>query len=229
MTKGRDNAAESLSDVLELVRIRRQSGSLSVERFQGGRFEEGEVYFQGGQPTYAHTGNMSGQEALTWMLNWHQVFFTFIVENQDTAATITSGIPANPGNALATNVPTASFPATPPGGSANRNVPTPASILPQINSRERPRSVNEAEKSSKLGEHSGGGVTGTPGLEWLVPQKVGKERDVLSLPLTRPQRSIYLLVNGRRTISDLSRCTRKSMQEIELLLSELREQDLISI
>ena len=82
MTKGRDNAAESLSDVLELVRIRRQSGSLSIERFQGGRFEEGEIYFQGGQPTYARTGNMSGQEALTWMLNWHQVFFTFIVEDQ---------------------------------------------------------------------------------------------------------------------------------------------------
>jgi hypothetical protein len=227
MTKGRDNAAESLSDVIELVRIRRQSGSLSVERLQGGRFEEGEIYFQAGQPTYAHTGIMSGQEALTWMLNWHQVFFTFIVEDQHTPATISFGMSAHPGNALATNVPTASFPAPLPQGSAKRNLPTTAPIVPQMNKKEVPRSVNEPEKSSKSGEHSG--VTGTPGLEWLIPQKVGKERDVLSLPLTRPQRSIYLLVDGRRTISDLSRCTRKSMQEIERLLSELREQGLISI
>src|SRR5438034_2218712 len=227
MTKGRDNAAESLSDVLELVRIRRQSGSLSVERFQGGRFEEGEIYFQGGQPTYAHTGNMSGQEALTWMLNWHQVFFTFIVEDQRTPAIISSGIPPHAGDALAPNVPTASFPTSLPQGNANRSLPTTGPKLPQMNNREVPRSVNEPEKSSKSDEQSG--VTGTPGLEWLVPQKVGKERDVLSLPLTRPQRSIYLLVDGRRTISDLSRCTRKSLQEIERLLTELREQDLISI
>src|SRR5207248_10267563 len=109
MTKGRDNAAESLSDVLELVRIRRQSGSLSIERFQGGRFEEGEIHFQGGQPTYAHTGNMSGQEALTWMLNWHQVFFTFIVEDQSASATIPSDIPPNPGDTMAPQVPTTSF------------------------------------------------------------------------------------------------------------------------
>ena len=96
-----------------------------------------------------------------------------------------------------------------------------------MNNRAVLGNVNEPEKSSLLGQHSG--VTGTPGLEWLVPQKMGKERDVLSLPLTRPQRSIYLLVDGRRTISDLSRCTRKSMQEIERLLSELREQGLVSI
>jgi len=227
MTKGRDNAAESLSDVLELVRIRRQSGSLSIERFQGGRFEEGEIYFQGGQPTYARTGNMSGQEALTWMLNWHQVFFTFIVEDQRAPATISSGIPPNPGDTLAPNVPTASFPTALPQGNANRSLPTTGPIPPQMNNRAVPRNVNEPEKSSLSGEHSG--VTSTPGLEWLVPQKMGKERDVLSLPLTRPQRSIYLLVDGRRTISDLSRCTRKSMQEIERLLSELREQGLVSI
>ena len=64
MIKGRDNAAESLADVLELVRMRRQSGLLSVERMQASRFEEGEIYLQAGQPTYAHTGQLLGQEAL---------------------------------------------------------------------------------------------------------------------------------------------------------------------
>jgi hypothetical protein len=69
----------------------------------------------------------------------------------------------------------------------------------------------------------------TPGLEWLVPQKLGNDRDVLSLPLTRPQRSIYLLIDGHRSVADLARCTRKSLQEIERLLSELKERGLISI
>ena len=69
----------------------------------------------------------------------------------------------------------------------------------------------------------------TPGIEWLVPQKRGIEREVLSLPLTRRQRFIYFLVDGRRTVSDLSRCTGKNIQEIELLLSELQEQGLVAV
>ena len=69
----------------------------------------------------------------------------------------------------------------------------------------------------------------SPGIEWLVPQKRDTERDVLSLPLTRRQRFIYFLVDGRRSLSDLSRCTGKTIQEIELILSELQAQGLVSI
>ena len=71
--------------------------------------------------------------------------------------------------------------------------------------------------------------TSTPGIDWLVPQKRGIEREVLALPLTRRQRFIYFLVDGRRTIADLARCTGKNTQEIELILSELQEQGLIAV
>lgn len=69
----------------------------------------------------------------------------------------------------------------------------------------------------------------TISIEGLIPHKRGKEQEVLSMPLTRPQRFIYFLIDGRRTISDLARCTRKNIQEVEWILSELREQNLISI
>ena len=68
-----------------------------------------------------------------------------------------------------------------------------------------------------------------PGLEWLTPQKRDVGRDVLSLPLTRRQRFIYFLVDGQRTLSDLSRCTGKNIQEIELILKELQAQGLVNI
>jgi hypothetical protein len=163
MIKGRDNAAESLAHVLELIRTRRQSGLLSVGHMQENRFEEGEIYFQAGQTTYARTGQLLGQEALLRMLSWRQVYFTFLADQ--------------------THV----------------NIPS---------------------------DNSNGS---TPGLEWVVPRKLGKERDVLSLPLTRPQRSIYMLVDGHRTLADLSRCIRKSIPEVERLLSELQERGLVSI
>ena len=229
MTKGRDNAADSLSDLLELVRMRRQSGSLSVERFHAGRLEEGEIYFQGGQPTFAHTGQLSGQEALSWMLSWHQVYFSFNVEELRTSAAIPSAVPTSASNAVAANAQTSPLSATPSQVNTNTSMPTTPSRLPPANAgiREVARRAGDPDNTNKATGLNASPAT--PGLEWLVPQKVGGERDVLSLPLTRPQRSIYLLVDGRRTISDLSRCTRKSVQEIERLLTELREQGLISI
>ena len=68
-----------------------------------------------------------------------------------------------------------------------------------------------------------------PDLEWLIPQRHDVGRDVLSLPLTRLQRHIYFLVDGHRTLSDLSRCCGKSIQEIELVLRELQTQGLVTI
>src|SRR6266700_5601223 len=202
MTKGRDNAAESLSDVIELVRVRRKSGSLSVERYHGNRFEEGEIYFQRGQPTYAHSGQMSGQQALSWMFTWHHIHFTFNVEEPRIPATVSSAASTQASKAIAATSPPK---------------------LPRVNSRfsNVPASVTESDSTFKT--DSPDEISTTPGLEWLVPQKMGIEQDVMSLPLTRPQRSIYMLVDGHRTISDLSRCTRKNFQEIERLLTELRE------
>jgi hypothetical protein len=213
MTKGRDNAAENLSDVIELIHKRRQSGLLSIERIYGGLFEEGEIYFRGGLPIYARQSSVAGVDALSRLLRWHQVHFAFLTDQPQPAANIPATISVRANVATMTD-------------------PTAQSINPP-----RPNSNNTAPFNGRSQEVISGGnsqsvfpLTGnTPGLEWLVPQKLGNDRNVLSLPLTRPQRSIYLLIDGKRTVSDLSRCTRKSFQEIERLLSELQERGLISI
>ena len=154
MAKGN---AESLDGVLELARTRRQNGMMTIEHSQGGKVEEGEVFFQTGQPIHARVGHLVGQDALNWLMKWRYITYT---------------------------------------------IGTDASLQ---------------------------SVASTPGIEWLVPQKRGIEREVLALPLTRRQRFIYFLVDGRRTVADLARCTGKNTQEIELILSELREQGLVAV
>ena len=47
MAKGK---AESLDDVLELARMRRQNGMVTIEHTQGDKVDEGEVFFETGQP-----------------------------------------------------------------------------------------------------------------------------------------------------------------------------------
>ncbi len=213
MTKARDIAAENVSDVVELIRMRRQSGLLSIERIQDGLFEEGEIFFQNGQPIFAHQGQTTGTEALSRMLNWHHIYFAFLTDSPQPAANIPASIRTRANVAIATD---------PRSQSVNPFWLKPDTASPfESRSREDGAGVN-AQTSSSLSSN-------IPGLEWLVPQKLGNDRNVLSLPLTRPQRSIYLLIDGKRTVSDLARCTRKSFQEIERLLSELQERGLISI
>lgn len=232
MIQSRDNAAESLADVLELVRMRRQSGLLSVERPQANRFEEGEIYFQAGQPTYAHTGQFLGQEALHRMLSWRHVYFTFLADQQRPLANIPSALSVRDNTPMA-----AHSPSLPPGPNpsllnTNRNIPAislspPTSPRPpQVNANRITGEVSELD--NRYVQNTSDSNASTPGLEWLAPRKLGNDRDVLSLPLTRPQRSIYMLVDGHRTIADLSRCIRKSVPEVERLLSELQERGLIS-
>lgn len=200
MAKGK---AENLDEVLEVARLRKQSGMLTLEHTQGGRVEEGEVFLQAGQPIYARVGHLVGQDALNWLLRWRNISFSIGTEE----STPPGGTPAN--------------------GKENTAIPTP-----------------QTQHSPSAGDSFAGPVVGrvrgarsgstpansyAPGIEWLVPQKRGVEREVLSLPLTRRQRFIYFLVDGRRTVSDLSRCTGKNIQEIELILNELREQGLVAV
>ena len=213
MTKGRDNAAENLSDVIELIRKRRQSGLLSIERIYGGLFEEGEIYFQSGHPIYARQGQVASADALNRLLSWQQVYFAFLTDQPLPSTNMPSPI------GIRANVATA----TDPGAlSVNPTRPNPNNTGPlDGRSQENIPGSNPQPAFPLTGN--------TPGLEWLVPQKLGNDRNVLALPLTRPQRSIYLLIDGKRTVSDLARCTRKNFQEIERLLSELQERGLISI
>ncbi len=234
MTKGRDNTAESLGDVLELLRLRRQNGMLSVERVQEGRFEEGEIYFQGGQPAYACTGQMIGQEALTWLLSWHRVYFKFVIDQPLPLTEISAPIaPVSNSVSSRKNVPVA-INAVPPRLSQS-NIDESLSAIPRMSQASMNRASN---RSRDVPAYTSASLTPlipldvssvASGLEWLTPRRVDKERDVLSLPLTRPQRCIYLLVDGHRTVSDLARCTRKSLQEIERLLSELQARGLIAV
>ena len=80
MTNERAMTAESVSHVLDLARMRRLSGRLTIELQSGGRIQEGEMYLQAGQPVFARCESMVGQEALHTLLSWRDVQYTFQLE-----------------------------------------------------------------------------------------------------------------------------------------------------
>jgi len=190
MTKGRDDVAEHMSDLFALMRTRRQSGLLSVERYENGRFEEGEIRFQKGQPVDAHIQNRVGQEALSQLLTWRQVYFLFLPESSNTMPPSAPNISASPQSST-----------------VRPQVPR----LPQPNANRPPQPTSNASFYEQR------------------PQKLVSEQNVMSLSLTRLQRSLYLLVDGRRTVADLARFTNKDVQEVYRLLSELQARGFITL
>ena len=200
MAKGN---AESLHDILVFARTRRLNGMMTIEHIQGGKIEEGEVFFQTGQPLQARVGRMVGQDALNWLMKWQNI--TYSIGTDETLQSVATTNASNQNNATSSS--------TPSYGSPN-GLPSTEPIFRQ------PQANGKAAIPSN---------TSTPGIEWLVPQKRGNEREVLALPLTRRQRFIYFLVDGHRTVADLARCTGKNTQEIELILSELHEQGLVAV
>lgn len=204
MTKGRDIAAESLGDLLEVARGQQRSGMLRAEYSQDGRLEEGEIYLSAGQPIYARTGRLAGSEALNYLLRWRNIYFSFVTD-----------IPRPPANIFSSTRPSS---VTTPLGSRTQAL-TPLQL--PITGGLRPYPQEPRQSYAPPARAS------MPGIENMIPYKRGPERDIFSLGLTRRQRLIYFLIDGQRTVGDLARTTNKTILETEMIVGEIQEQGLI--
>lgn len=193
MRKQRKHPAERLSDVLELLYARRSSGLLSVERFEGQVFEEGEIYLERGKPVYARVDTRMGKGAFSWLSTWQQIYFAF---DKDAPNPMSQA---------------------PAGGTT-----------PPVSSPQQETAIPSARGSAPLVSTPSPNIHfPLSGVEHMVPRRQIVKDNVLEMPLTRTQRSIYLLIDGRRTIADLARCLGKNLQEVSQALRELQEQGLI--
>jgi hypothetical protein len=189
MKKEKAMQAENISNVLSAAYAQQHSGLISVECVhQRNHLEKGEVYVLAGQPVYARTGKLSGQEALNYLLNWQTIYFSFIADAP-----------------------------RPPANLSPRPRASPTSVLhetqPTIASRQ-PVARESGSKSDSM---------------QLIPQKRDPEQHAFSLSLNHRQRLIYFLIDGQRTIADLSRCSGKTVLEVEAVLQELQQQHLIVV
>lgn len=205
MTKGRDIAAESVSDLLEVARAQRRSGLLSAEYSQGARQEEGEIYLLAGQPIYARAGSLVGHEALQYLLRWRNIYFSFVTD-----------APRPPANIFASLQPDRNT------GPLYTRMLTPPAQFPATGRLRWSPVAEQSPAAPPPREH-------IPGIEWRVPQKVEPELENLFQQLTRRQRLIYFLVDGSRTVADLARTTNKTVLEVELILSELQELGMVTL
>jgi hypothetical protein len=236
MARARVTSTDRLSNIVEVVELGRRSGMLAVERGAGPTFQEGEIYFVGGHPTYAQTGNLRGREALAALAQWGECRFAFQADAPQPAPNISGplrsvGAPAErsaisqPGM-----VPAAGW------GASGSDWGSPARVPAY------PSGGNgQAAPAGSWGSSQPGGSwsTSQPGRANASavgplgrrPRRAPDVRDLMitvtTHNLSRSHRTILLLADGSHNVLDLARLASKSIDEVTQLLAELEARGLI--
>lgn len=225
-----------LGNVIQLIALGNRTGILKVMRGLGSTREQGEIHFVNGQPSFALLGQLLGQAALSVLQNWGESQYLFL----EGALPQQADRPSHDGDQISRP----GEPAPPAqGGFGPRLVPR----TPHLPGRPFPSAPTTAPLSmpptGPTSGFTGRGMTGnlsrntsgnmpsgpisTPPMRHeplqghFVPRRTASMDRLDTLPLDRRERMVLLLIDGHRSVADLTRLTRRSEQEVQLLLSHL--------
>lgn len=239
-----------LSNIIQMITLAQQSGILRVIRGHGTAREVGQIQFAEGEAIAALLGQLTGNSALSVLMNWGECLYSFDERAQadplaDLAALSNEG--ALPGTS-APSTPAPSFGSwprygygiTPPQSLGPLSGPVAsdpgAMSLPPTGTPSRPRAGHvpgiEDDRAMQVpveppAQRSPGAATLPtlpalrPELISAVPYRLHVAMAAVQLPLDRRERMVLLLVDGQRTIADLARLTRRNEHDLYAVLSHL--------
>jgi hypothetical protein len=223
-------ATNRLANVIQLITLGRQTGILRVYRGQGPSREAGQIQFVEGQPAAGLLGELIGNAAIRVLSNWGECFYAFediYFESDATTATEDDPWGTPYGAPPMGDSPWGSRAASnPPGGPASGSWPgyvtqTPSSY-PASNSGGLATNGALSGTNGYASSSQPGAPTTRSAQGARMPRRTVRADMTDTLPLDRRERMILLLVDGRRSISDLSRLTRRNEEEVHAVLVNLR-------
>jgi hypothetical protein len=223
-----------LGNVIQLIALGKQTGVLKVMRGLGSTREQGEIHFTDGQPTFAVLGQLVGNAALAVLQNWGESQYVFLEAplpppERPAYQFDPSGRQSEP-TTPSGNYRLSPVPRLPPApGRQMGELPAFTTPLPMNPGFDlgNGRSGNTGNLSRNRGNDMRSGPL--PPLSMrrdvihgdYVPRRLASMDRLDALPLDRRERMVLLLVDGRRSLADLVRLTRRSEQELQTILSHL--------
>lgn len=223
-------AAPSLPEVIKQLWIYRSSGILTIWPATGARQEDTRITIELGRPLYVHRGSHwenATESIMVWLSSWGEIHFSF----QSTEARLRLPPPAFSAPAQSTLLqqkPLSNNTQPPSLHTTNQQ----AKAIPGNRGRtgELPKPqylLNEEGKNSLI--RSSDSLPATMVGETAIAIHTSYGRVFPPAHLPRYDRTIFLLINGRRTISDLSQLTKRSTEEIYASLHRLQNLQIITI
>jgi hypothetical protein len=246
-----------LSNIVQMISLSRQSGILRVVRGQGPSQEMGQIRFLDGEPVSALLAQLTGNNALNVLMNWGECAYAFdetlIPDGSDSGpgaygqdpygyGRSTESGPATgswPSFGYPNSMPSSSPPAPSPvpyeqqgngyytgygsntGYGPNTSYPSrQPGMNPDMGYYPAPAPTTSATTSSSL-------PAMRPEMLRAVPYRMPISEQIDQLPLDRRERMVLLLIDGQRTVADLTRLTRRNDQELYSVLMHLNMLGLI--
>jgi hypothetical protein len=238
-------SAPSLSEVfIQLVRFH-LSGILTFRRAAGPRRDEVSIMVQDGRPLRIRSGvyEVDANQSVLQQLNaWGEIHFIFLPRSSPRQ------LPP-PGQPVRQEQAGQQPSRNPPQLRASPPVTQPLPALPATSRGSQGRILTETQGQSqskgKLRIHrnrlsqdpvttptpgaKGGGGRFSVAPEATIPSLTAKAKNYPIMNVPRYDRTILLLINGSRSISDLTHLTKRSLPAIYASLSRLRDQQLIEV
>jgi Domain of unknown function (DUF4388) len=195
MSQRRGITTDQFINVLQVIQLGRKTGRLIVERGEGTQREEGEILFDSGRVISAHTSYLTGEAALARLKTWGACRFIFMNTITERTTAPLPEIHALYGTA-AHDHPSFQDGHTPP------RVPTP-----------------------NYDQHGAwGAMTGpisTSGAPYRLYQTDEGVQMIVQAHLSRLHRHLFLLIDGQRTLAELTRLIGRRSEDVEQLLLDL--------
>lgn len=218
--------ATSLADIIKQLMSYRVTGILTIWHAAGSRQEEAKIMIEGGRPTYVRKGfitEYANESNLSWLNSWGEINFTF----QSTEPPLLQLPP--PAHPLQQSIPQEHSPPTVP------RRPAVTRPLSAISAATSPKPVARSRVSTKKIIKEGNSADSAYGLlpaiepTAVIPSLTSNGRDYPLTSIPRYDRTIFLLINGRRTVAVLARLTKRPVEDVYTSLYRLKNRRLITV
>lgn len=231
-------SAPSLAEVIRQLMLYRLTGVLTIRRATSTHKEEASLAIVQGQPVRVRWGTYednANESILKWINGWGEIHFIFYAkEVQRQLPPPHNGHPGTQNTQQHAQFPSPSsltrpLPAIPMSNSITRT-PLREEKQPAHRIHEEgiaytvplPAIAKQPPLQAR-GERAIAGIA----LEKNIPRLTAQARNFPITNLTRYDRTIFLLINDRRSIADLIQLTRRSLPEVYASLQRLKELQLI--
>jgi hypothetical protein len=206
MAQQRELLTDRLVRVISSIQRERGSGVLKVKRGEGTFLEEGTIVFVNGQITEARTGRLRDSGARNLLSTWENCRYLFMPSSSE-----------------------AEVGGSPSTLSVEERDTDPLSLRSPTQLSNTSRSDPQTPMPSSLGLQEGHRDTPGERTPYLIQYHNVALRLVEQQELSRAHRQLIFLIDGRRSIVDLARLTRKSGSELYRLLEDLERAHVIRI
>lgn len=201
--------AGRLVDIIQKLQARRETGQLTAKQGNGATTEEAIIVFVSGRITEARVGRRSGSEALNRLSSWENCFYQFMG-----SGSLNDSTRSHPSSSL-------DWVSEATTGGQMTNTPLPSSSVYSSQPQTDPYGETTATNHPRMPLAPG------------VPYPVSNLQEAIvrmeQVGLSRTHRRLFLLVDGRRSISDLVRLMGRGKDDVNVLLRDLRRIAVIAI